>query len=164
MQSLFKLFWGILVLRHEPAEVPYSKQLCYLVVAIHWLMGMLLISLSSPIGKTLFSATTSTIITVVFVHIMLITHRFDSRWVQTLTALAGVEILLALFSVPLTLLYLSGYSEGLLIGLLSLVIIGWNALVAAHIFTGALDGNKGLGFAYAVFYLIIAIISSSVFA
>jgi hypothetical protein len=161
MQVLFRLFLKILLLKQGPQDIPYSKGLTFFLLVLHMLTGLMLLGLSQTFSQALYSALTSTVIMVAFVQIMLITHRKDIRLLQTLSALAGVEILLGLFSIPLTMLYQNGISDPLVIGMLSLTIIGWNGMVAGHIFTHALGNNRALGFSYAAFYLFVAIIFSS---
>ncbi len=161
MQVLFRLFWDLLLLRQGPQDIPYSRALVFILIFLHIFTGWFLLGISQTLFQALYSAITSTVIAVAFVQIMLITHRKDTRLYQTLSALIGAEILLGMFSIPLTWLYQLRISDALVIGVLSLIIIGWNGMVAGHIFTLALDNKRALGFSYAAFYLFIAIIFSS---
>jgi hypothetical protein len=158
MTILLKLFWEILLKRKGPQDVPFSRSLCHFVVVLHLLVGMLLISLTNSVLDSILFSVMSTLMLVAFIHIMLITHRQDGRWVQTLTAMAGVEVVLGFISIPVIVILLNEVITSIITLVLSLLILGWNGVVAAHIFGQALDNNKGLGVAYAIFYLFIAII------
>lgn len=159
MNLLFQVFWRLLLLRMPPQSIPASTALMWLAIACHYGVGLVLALYVMPFHLALAYATVSTMTMVGVVHGLLLLFQRRARYMQTVTALAGCEALLGLFLLPLSMLYSAGIGGSevqTLLALLSLLIMGWNVAVAAHIFRHALGVATGLGFLYSVIYLIIA--------
>lgn len=158
MDALIHAFWRILLLRAAPQSVPASQTLLWLALALHGSVGLLISLFSMPFALALPYALVSTLTMVAVVHGLLLLFRKHSRYIQALTALAACEALLGVMLLPLSVLLYLGGGEGLHGGLLliSLLVLGWNMAVAAHIFRHALSVSIGLGFLYSVAYLLIA--------
>lgn len=160
MEALIHAFWRILLLRSGPQSIPPSVPLMWLTLLLHFTVGTLYAQFMMPFSLALFSALVSTLTMVVVVHGLLLLFQKHARYLQSLTALAACEALLLLPLLPLSLLYYQG-GEGeelrAMLVILSLILVGWNVALAAHIFKHALSVSSGLGFLYSVVYLIIAI-------
>ena len=126
------------------------------MLAAHWGTGVLLGLFSLTPTMALLSALVGTLIMVALVHGLLLLHRQHSRVTQTLTALAGCEVLIGLLALPLTVLFYAGGTMAELASLLSLLLLGWNVAVAAHIFRHALNVSMGMGILFAVGYTLIS--------
>ena len=161
MEILFRAIASIALLRQGPQILPVSSLLLSLVLVMHWGIGVVLGLFSLPPGMALLSALVGTLIMVALVHGLLLLHRRHSRVTQTLTALAGCEVLLGLLALPLTALFLAGGGMAELAALLSLLLLGWNIAVAAHIFRHALGVSMGMGVLFAIGYTMISISLSS---
>ncbi len=162
MDALIQAFFRILLLRAGPQIIPPSAVLLWLVLLLHFSSGFLLTVFTQSIGYSVFSSLVSTLLMVAVVHGLLVLFAKHPRYMQTLTALAGCEVLLLLMLLPIPIIELySGDSAGAelraLMAILWLMVIGWSVAVTAHIFKHALSVSTGLGFLYSVAYLIIAI-------
>jgi hypothetical protein len=160
VEALIQAFWRILLLRAAPQSVPAAPALLWLSLLLHYAIGLLHALFSLPFGFAALYALVSTLTMVAVVHGLLLLFRKHERYLQTVTALAACEALLGLMLLPLSVLYYQGNGGAelqSLMAILSLLLIGWNVAVAAHIFRHALSVSSGLGFLYSVAYLIIAI-------
>lgn len=156
METLIRALVAIALLRRGPQTLPASTFLLYLALAAHWGTGVLLGLFSLPPAMALLSALAGTLVMVALVHGLLLLHRLHARVTQTLTALAGCEVLLGLLALPLTLLFYAGGGMAELAALLSLLLLGWNVAVAAHIFRHALNVSVGMGVLFAIGYTLIS--------
>ncbi len=159
MEALLHAFWRILLLRTGPQSIPASAALMWLALLLHFIVGTLHAQFVMPLPLALFYGLVGTLTMVVVVHGLLLLFQKHARYAQSLTALAGCEALLGLLLLPLSLLYYlgNGGEEMLaLLAILSLLVVGWNVALAAHIFRHALSVSTALGFLYSVVYIIIA--------
>ena len=159
MEALIQAFWRILLLRAGPQTVPAAPGLMWLALVLHYGVGLSYALLIMPFAQAVIYALVSTLAMVAVVHGLLLLFGKRARYMQCLTALASCESMLGLLLLPLGLLiHLGGMGEELraLWVILSLVAVGWNVALAAHIFRHSLDVSRGLGFLYGIAYLIIA--------
>jgi hypothetical protein len=161
MSALVKVFWQIALLRKGPQTLPASRELLWLLLAAHWLIGVILVIDTLSLGRALLSGLLGTLIMVALVHGLLITHRHHNRVTQTLSALAGCEVLLGLFMLLLLVMLHMGSGMQDLVSILWLLLLGWNIAIAAHIFRNALEVTLGMGILFAMGYIIISISLSS---
>lgn len=160
MKLLLTAFWKIVLLRYAPQMIPASRHLLVVCLLLHAMTGIALGSFSLPVSHALFSAISGTLLMTAMVHAVLIVNRYQARFVQTLTALAGCEVILGLLAIPVTTIYYASDTGKSAAALLSLAILGWNVAIAAHIFRHALSTTRGMGFIYAITYTLITIIIS----
>lgn len=161
MDALIRAFFPILLLRAGPQTLPASHVLMWLVLLLHFATGFMLSVLTQPFGYSLLASLVSTLLMVALVHGLLLLFGKHPRYPQTITALAGCEVLLGLLLLPIPISELYyGESAGAelraLLAITWLMVIGWSVAVAAHIFKHALSVSMGLGFLYSIAYLIIA--------
>lgn len=160
MEALFRAFWQILLLRAAPQSLPASSTLLGLALVLHFSLGFAHALFSLPITVALPYAAVATLTLIGVVYGLLFLRNLSSRYQQTVTALAGCEALLGILLLPVNLLYgMSGEGAELstLLVIFSLMAIGWNVALAAHIFRHATGSTPGMGFLYSVVYLIIAV-------
>lgn len=159
MEALLYAFWRILRLRDEPHVIPASVTLLGLVLLVHASVGFLLALFSMSAGFALLYALVSTLTMTGVVHGLLLLFGRQNRYMQSLTALAGCEALLGVFLIPVSLLFFIEGGENLrgFLAIFSLLLMGWNVALAAHVFRHALGVSAALGFFYSIVYLIIAI-------
>ncbi len=157
MQALIEAFWSITRLRAGPQILPASHFLLALALLLHWGVGVGLGTFSLAPGAALASALAGTLIMVAFVHGLLSLRGLGSRTVQTLTALAGCEVLLGAIAIPLTAWFFAvPEAQRAMPGLLSLFILGWNIALAGHIFRHALGISSGMGVLAALGYIFVS--------
>lgn len=157
MKLLLTTFWKIVLLRGAPQVLPASRHLLGVCLLLHGMTGIVLGTFSMSLSHALISALAGTLLMVALVHIILIFNRYQARFIQTLTALAGCEVFIGLLAIPVTAVYYAGDAGKDAAALLSLAILGWNVAIAAHIFRHALSTTQGKGFIYAIGYMLISI-------
>jgi hypothetical protein len=157
MAALFQVFWQIALLRRGPQTLPASRELLWLLLAAHWLIGVILVLDTFSLDRALLSGLLGTLIMVAVVHGLLLVHRHYNRVTQTLGALAGCEILLGLLTLPLLVLLGMGGELQALATILWLLLLGWSIAITAHIFRHALGVSLGIGLLSAMGYVFISI-------
>lgn len=157
MGALLRVILQIVLLRQGPQALPASSFLLWLVLGAHWLTGVVLGLYSLAPVASMLSALAGTLIMAALVHTLLLLHRRHERLTQTLMALAACEVLLGLLALPLTALFFAGAGAQDIAAMLSLLLLGWNIAVAAHIFRHALSTSMGVGLLFAIGYTLISI-------
>jgi hypothetical protein len=153
--SFASLFVRVCFLRVGPQCVPDSPALLWTMLVLHWLLGMVLALFTYPVGQAAALALIGTLLTVALVHGALMFANRSHRFGQTVTAMAGAEFMLGVLALVISLWYYNGGNEWAA-SLFSLLLLGWNVVVAAHIFRHALDGTRLLGIASALAYTMIS--------
>jgi len=161
MGALIRVIWQIALFREGPQVLPASSFLLWLVLAAHWFTGVLLGLFSLPALESMLSALAGTLIMAAVVHTLLLIYRRHPRLNQTLTAMAACEVMLGLLAIPPTALFYAGVGAQDIAGMLSLVLLGWNIAIAAHIFRHAVGVSLGVGFLYSISYILISVVLGS---
>lgn len=157
MQALIETFWSIMRLRAGPQILPASNFLLAPILLLHWAVGVGLGAFSLAPGMALASALAGTVMVVIFVHALLGLRGLRARAIQTLTALAGCEVLLGALAIPLTAWFFAvPEAQRALPGLLSLLVLGWNIALAGHIFRHALGISSSMGLVAALGYILVS--------
>lgn len=151
-------FWQILLLRKSPATIPYSDFLLGTALLLQLLLGSgFWIIINRPVAEALSLALLGIGLAVGATYLLLSLYGMRSRFVQTATAIAGCELLLGVIALPINIwLFSVDKANAGPPGMLSLILIGWNVAVVAHIWRHALDVTKALGFLFAIGYVIIS--------
>lgn len=150
-----KQIWGIMRLRSGPQALPFSYGLLAVFLMLHMLIDIVLSGPMALQWDSLLSAVVNSLFTAGFVFVMLQWAKKAPRFVQTLSALLGAEILIGLIGAVLLLIYQIP-ALALLVSVLFLFLVVWNGLIAAHIFRLALDTTMLWGVALALLYIILS--------
>lgn len=144
MKALWTLFWQICQLRRGPEDVPYSVQLLVLLAVLDVALGIGGQLLAAP--DRLRIAVSLTLLAVVMDAAvfwgLLWFKRLQSRWVQGLTTIFGIDLLLGLVALPLTLLSHVVEPKSVMIGLVvvaQMLLVGWNIGLRGFVFHRALN-------------------------
>ncbi|MDO8268192.1 MAG: hypothetical protein Q7T32_10225 [Moraxellaceae bacterium] len=150
MKALWTLFWQICQLRRGPEDVPYSVQLLVLLAVLDVALGIGGQLLAAP--DRLRIAVALTLLAVVMDAAvfwgLLWFKRLQSRWVQGLTTIFGIDLLLGLVALPLTLLSHVVEPKSVMIGLVvvaQMLLVGWNIGLRGFVFHRALNIGLLLG-------------------
>lgn len=150
MKALWTLFWQICQLRRGPEDVPYSVQLLVLLAVLDVALGIGGQLLASP--DRLRIAVALTLLAVVMDAAvfwgLLWFKRLQARWVQGLTTIFGIDLLLGLVALPLTLLSHVVEPKSVMIGLVvvaQMLLVGWNIGLRGFVFHRALNIGLLLG-------------------
>lgn len=102
MWPLASVFVDIALHRRGPQDLPASQFLVGLLLAVYFVVGLSAVSISGSSGTVvLFLVVDGLIYYFAFVWLVLRTYERQRRYLQTVGALLGVDILLTLLSLPL---------------------------------------------------------------
>lgn len=157
MSDLQKLI-ALLFLKSAPQDLPFAKAFAVRLSFLYWFTGVLVLSTTLRPGLEVQSMGLSLVILLGFVYIVLRAFNLEARFVQTVSAMAGVSLLFNLVSWPL--LYVvaantGGESTLALVSLFFLMLISWEILVKAHIFKHALELSmfKAMILSFSLFFI-----------
>jgi len=142
-------------LRSGPQDLAFSYGLLLVFIVVHLLINMVLAGQTVMQWSNILTAAMNSLFTLSFVFVMLQLAKKQQRFVQTLSALLGAEILLGLLGAVLLLIY-QVPALSALVGLLWLALIAWNIVVAAHIFRHSMETTMVWGMALAMLYIFLA--------
>ncbi len=153
-------FGRMCLLRSRPQDVPASRELLLLTIAIYFLLDLLLARLDENITSALAAALTDTLFLLVFTLVLLLLCRKANRWTQTVTALAGTGIVFAVLLMP-AVISLSGpdamTSMQQALSILLYLVLIWYVVVLGHIFRHAMSSSFALGVFVSMLYLLIGV-------
>jgi len=158
MLYLLKVFLDICLLRAGPQDLPASHFLMWLALALHALLGVVFALFTLPLGQALLAAATGTALLLLAIQIALTITYKPERRIQTVTALAGSELLLGLLALLPTVWFYSvdGAQARLLPSLLSLLFIVWGVVVTGHILRHALAISQAFALMLALAYTLFS--------
>lgn len=155
LSVLFRVFLDICLLRRGPQDIPAAPALLGLTLALYT-SGSLIIARSRldwiPAAQ---SAVVETLLMCGVTYLLLRVTGLPARWVQTATAVAGTNFVLAIIALPLLvwLMYARAHNlDGTVPALLFLVLIVWHIAILSHIFRHALSQGYGIGVLTALGY------------
>jgi hypothetical protein len=157
--ALVHPFVQLALLRRRPQDFPWSPLLLALTLSAHWLVGVVVYSFRMPVASAAAAALVGTTLLCVMTVSLLAVTRLLSRAVQTLTALAGADVVLGVVALPVV-AWLYGDHEGGpsgLPGLLHLALILWSLAVAGHVLRHALDAPLPLGVVIALVFYVLTV-------
>lgn len=161
MIQLFRLFFDICLLQRGPRDVPASRWLFHFTVLAYLGSSLLLLVLDGgPFWQSVVKAALDLAVLMGIVQGVLYWRRLQDRVLQTLTALLGTGVVLALIALPVVRwLYLgaaSGQVEALP-AMLWLVMLVWNIVVIGHIMRHALEVQMVWGVLVGMGYLTVSV-------
>jgi len=159
VSKLVSLYFDICLLRAGPQHLPVSNALVGLAVAAHVLVGVLLGLLSFSFVNAVGYALVSTFMVVGLTRIVLLVRNYPDRFKQTLSGLAGTDVLLGLVVWPITAWLYEADAQGTDVGtpfIFWLIVVAWSLVVTAHILRHALSVHYVIGFAVAVGYFVVS--------
>ena len=144
-----QLIWRICKLQAGPEDVPHSNILLIGIVILSVLLGWLPMLLQKGLAAGLMTVVATLTVMVLFVYAVLQIRGLARRFVQTLTAIVSVDILIKLVALPFLILMawmIAVKPEDSVLNTVSflyliviLVVNVWGIIVTAHIFRRALN-------------------------
>ncbi len=155
MKALIYLFWQICTFRKGPQDVPYSPPLLGLLVVALVVLSLLLTAYVEPAYFTQRFAGSVVAIALWFVvvYALLSVKKLIPRFLQTITACLGTDLLISMLSLPLQLLLISAPKSGMyssLIQSLLLSLVIWDIVIKGRIYDSAMGLGRFGGNALAV--------------
>lgn len=151
MKSIINLFWGICLLRQNPALVPAYGWFVTLVVVTNLLFSTLIsLSFDARLGflQTLTSIIVGQTVTASLAWLVLSSRNLADRFTTTITALFGCDLIItACFAAALPVINLLG-PGGSTVGFLMFLL--WSVAVAGFILHHALSVRLAIGIGLAL--------------
>jgi hypothetical protein len=146
MKTIFNLFWQICLLRQSPAYVPTHGWFVALVVIAN-IVSSTLVATAFDAETTALRALTSIIVgqttTAVVVLLILSMRNVGARFVTTITALFGCDLIIT--ACAGLLLPLATQLGPMAVSLVFLALLIWSVAVAGYIMHRALDVQLAIG-------------------
>ena len=148
MRSLYILwsaFFDICRLRLGPQDLPASSVLLGLSLSFYVVINVIVLWMQFPVGQAILLTVVETGLFVILISSLLYFVHYSARIYQTLTALAGINGVFGILTIPL-IFWIEFYDNNVgLPVLLFLGLIVWNLLVFAHILRHALVVSLFMG-------------------
>lgn len=151
MKPLFVLFWQLCRFQKGPQDVPFSPPLLVLLFGVVLLLSASILYWLEPqyFLQQLLGSLVALIAWGAMVWAVLNFKKANARFVQTMTACFGTDVVISLASVPLQLFIFTAATEGgigVLTRLALLTLLIWDILIKARIYSvsmelGRLQGN-----------------------
>lgn len=159
MSGLFRAFVALCLLRIGPQELPASRFLLALTLAVYAATSFALASLLVPMDRAISLVMVDIALLGGLTALVLWIRNYMARFVQTLTALSGAGAVFGLVSFPPLLWQArldTGPSVPTLPGLLLLAVSVWSIVVIGHVLRHALSTVLGAGVLLAGVYSYIS--------
>lgn len=144
MKALFSLFWQLCRFQKGPQDVPHSPPLLALLVMALMSLSVLIVFWFEPkyVSEKLMGSALALAAWFLLLFLLLKFKGLGNRFVQTMIACLGTDLVISLSSVPMQMAVVSVEAETTLgslsrFGLLTLMI--WDILVKGRIYSGAMN-------------------------
>ena len=166
MRALLNLFIDICLFRKGPQDLPHSTALLKLCLLAYCVSGWIILLIDFD-QLSVFSALLMIVFDLALLACLcygvLYILGYSERFIQTLTALTGVSVLVQIIATPIVLWAEREWAEQQATGqgnpeapiLLHFMLLGWTIAVMAHILQQAFSTSRGLGVLYAILYFAI---------
>ena len=149
----------IMLLRRGPQDLPFSVSLCVILIAIYVASGVLVLATSLEFGHAFANMALDAVLLAAFSYICLALLNYKARFVQMVSALAGIGIVYHLLAWPLFVQINAVQADEQsvrIFALLMLLLISWQVLVFAHVFRHTLQMSMGRALALSFGYLFLS--------
>ncbi len=154
LKTIWLAFFNIARLRSGPQNLPTSSRLLNVTLLAYIIISSTITLMQLSAKEAILTALIDAGLLVLFINSLFYIARYPSRITQTITALAGVNCVFEIISIPLV-IWITVYTGDLSFPvLLILCVIVWKLAVYAHILREALGVPFFMG-------LILTIIMSS---
>lgn len=151
--------FAIMLLKAGPQHLPYSVFLCAILVAFYVASGVLVLATTLSPAQALANMGLDAALLSAFSYICLSLLRLRARFIQMLSALAGIGVVYHLLAWPLFIVILdvqANEQSVVIFALLMLSLVSWQVLVFAHVFRHTLQMSMGRALALSFGYLFLS--------
>jgi hypothetical protein len=148
-------------LKAGPADMPASSMLLKSTLFAYFLLGIIISRIDSAWDVSIISSLADTLFMIAAIGVMLHLKGLNTRYQQTLIALAGAGIILNLIGLPLMiwLNQIDKLEQGTSVALLLMIaLMFWSLMVIAHIFRQALDIKAGSAAMITIIYTAMSLV------
>lgn len=162
MQALVKIFWDICLFRRGPQDTPPSLYLLALLLALNLVFAFIMLrvpdnnGMAPDGGQILRFLLVHTLVIFALVYVILWASRYKARFLQTITAMQGADLIVGLAQLPLHVLAANitdQVSLAMVVFIGFMFTIGWGLAIHTHIFRHALSCSIFRGGAFAILIL-----------
>jgi len=156
---------AIMLLRAGPQDLPYSRSLFVISTFLYLASGVLVLTTAMSSGQAVANMVLDVVVLLAFSYICLSLLKYKARFVQMVTALAGIGIVCHLLAWPLfmQLQDMQEQEQGVKIAaLLMLLLISWQVLVFAHVFRHAMQMSMMRALALSFGYLFFSMAAAEI--
>lgn len=160
MYALVRPFVQIALLRGTPQDLPSSLFLLTLTLIVHAILGVFMFTTRLPLSESILAGLASSLVMCALTASLLFANRRSARIIQTLTAMAGSDVVIGVAALPIT-AWLHNIADGPaasgIPGFLFLALVVWNLVVAGHVLRHALSGPLPLGILLALVLYMLSV-------
>ncbi len=177
MKSLVQLFFSISTMGKGPQDVPYSKPLFVILIIIIAVMDLFVLN---ALSREMATANAEEVdfsrhvLAYAFIMLVLIgsvallvrLHGYANRILQTLTAMAGVEVIIKIVQIAILVITLAAGKLSIVSVIayfLMVMTFGWILIANFHIFMHALSVSPLRAGAYSLAYFFLNVLLSSLY-
>jgi hypothetical protein len=156
---------AILLLKAGPQHLPYSLSLLATLALLYAASGVLVLTTSMNIGQAAANMALDVAVLFGFSYFCLSLLKYRARFVQMVSALAGIGIVYHLIAWPLFVQIhnMQPQEQGANIAaLLMLLLVSWQVLVFAHVFRYAMQMSMMRALALSFGYLFLSMAAAEV--
>jgi len=156
---------AIMLLKAGPQQLPYSVPLFATLTLLYMISGVLVLTTSMSTGQAAANMVLDAVVLCAFSYICLSLLNYKARFVQMVSALAGVGIVYHLLAWPLFIQIhnIQSQQQGARIAaLLMLLLISWQVLVFAHVYRHAMQMSMMRALALSFGYLFLSMAAAEV--
>jgi len=154
-------FVDLCLFKAGPSDLPASQSLLKITLLIYLLMSIMVNQLDSDLNTSLFISLADVLFIMVATGALLKIRGYQARYTQTLTALAGTGICIALLGFPIIWWFYQVPAEQQATSLAMLLMIAlmfWSLMVTAHIFRQSLAIKASTAAMLTIAYTVIALL------
>jgi len=154
-------FVDLCLFKAGPADVPASQSLLRMSLFIYLALSIAINRLDSDLNASLFVSLAEVLLMMTVTGLLLKFRSHQSRYTQTLTALAGTGSLIAIVGFPVIWWFFQIEPEQQATSyamLLMVVLMFWSLMVTAHIFRQSLDIKAGTAAMLTIAYTVVTLL------
>ena len=159
MRALFDLFVDICLLRKGPQDLPTSAILLKLALGLYLLISLIQLLMFSQLVPALILALLDIALLIGLTYGVLQFFGHGARFVQTLSALAGVGVIIQVLALPIAFSLQREQLEQNATALPVLLWLGlliWSIVIMGHILQQALSTSRAAGVSLALAYIFLS--------
>lgn len=158
LSALLKFFYEMCLLRKNPQDLPHSVFLLQFLLLANFCINLVINLATMPLSVAFMLALLAIMLVVSLTTLLLQNFKFSARLTQTLTAIFGTDLIIAVPAIGLRYwlhwLEVEKQNADLAVILWMLVFL-WNLLVTAHIIRHAIGKSFGIGLIVSIIYSIV---------
>ena len=156
---------AIMLLKAGPQDLPYSRSLLVMSVFLYLASGVLVLTTAMSSAQAVANMVLDVVVLLAFSYFCLSLLKYRARFVQMVSALAGIGIVYHLLAWPLFIQIhnMQPQQQGAKIAaLLMLLLISWQVLVFAHVFRHAMQMSMMRALALSFGYLFLSMAAAEI--